>query len=1066
MENTSQLTPVVKIPFKQWAIENRDRIEDAQIRDAENWLTSVSDYNVSNLEVMDEIRKKPIKIGGKRAKGSPGYWAFFSESENGVNYLNVKYATFAGGGYSEKWSGAETVSRLYDGQSPISYKSFAKKYSDTPESAEAEEARRKMWFIKACKEYEELPKSGKNKYLEQKQVSGIAHAAGLKIGFHKDFISIPIRDTENNIVAIQKIFADRKKIYGQKKGNFITLGVIRKSKTIHICEGVSTGLSVFSALGGKEPVVVAIDAGNIGPVCQNLRKKYEYVKFEFWADNDQWKKENAGVKKSSEIAALYGAKIRIPQFDEVHHAKAPTDFNDLQCLQGIESVAGTMTQKPVLKYITKTEDYRVLAAESYKAGYNVTFSNDKYLPDDAIKPGVNIIKSGIGSGKSFQAFKFARNEEIVGNSIYISHLIALAEDAAGRDSRELYSEHKTKDLRQFPHISICVNSLPKLAGKSGNIPKYETVIIDEIEQLLRRLTTDIDNKLNVLTALYYIIKNAENLILLDADISPFTLKIIKQIRGESEKYNVFINTFMPGTDREVILQDTKEEFWAESIAEMNTKRGFITFNSKTEARRFYLKCMEIYPEKKILFISGDNGGDHEVKEFFNDVNGIAAKYDIIICTPSVSTGVSIDNIDGKPAFDYVAGCFSHQVNTPNDCIQALGRVRDTKQINVYISSVFQDKTVKEEDIIARWTNTHDFDVNSMMKFNGEGIRSFSDETYEKIAIESEKMTGRRMTGFALNFIRILNSDNGYTIKWAETGDKDAGTVLRSEGKEAEEKEYLEKIADAPDIDDGEYEQLSAKNRLTMEETAQKTRKEIKKFYKLDDNADNDEVIETAEADDRGKTRRKVKLLEIARAAPEHLAAMTKKQEDDGTLLPDATHFFAVRFFYAAIMKFCGIDAGTMDANGRTYGKSEAGQLIEWIEKNRSVLSGAVSLPSKEKLKKNPFRYIGDWLRNIGAGHERMNRREQVYAASCVETHIKNVCILRSQFLNSYITTQNAHKESEDNTLDTQKSLSFLQKMCGWMRERGVTFEEAVTDEWRAAIEWPEIDDLKAAWYSI
>ena len=47
--------------------------------------------------------------------------------------------------------------------------------------------------------------------------------------------------------------------------------------------------------------------------------------------------------------------------------------------------------------------------------------------------------------------------------------------------------------------------------------------------------------------------------------------------------------------------------------------------------------------KKGLYISGDNTGDKANLDFFSDVNKFSKLYDYIICTPSVSTGVSISN---------------------------------------------------------------------------------------------------------------------------------------------------------------------------------------------------------------------------------------------------------------------------------------------------------------------------------------------------------------------------------------------------------------------------------------
>jgi len=479
---------------------------------------------------------------------------------------------------------------------------------------------------------------------------------------------------------------------------------------------------------------------------------------------------------------------------------------------------------------------------------------------------------------------------------------------------------------------------------------------------------------------------------LDADMSDLTVKTIQEIRCPGEKANVFINTFKPGTDRNVVLYGDKNVYWENSLTEIKEKRFFLSFNSKREARKFYLKAKNIYHEKKILYISGDNGGDYDVKQFFNDVNGVSAKYDGIICTPSVSTGVSIDSKDGRPAFDFVGGCFTHNVNTPNDCIQSLGRVRDTKEIHVFASMVYQDNTKKEDEIISRWGKTHQYDNNQMLKFNGEGIKAVSDPLYEKILINSEILEGKQKTGFGINLVKMLKSDNGYNLSWNIGIESAEGKKMRMEAAQMEDEEYIKMVVASEDISDEEYEDLRRSNRLSLDETFRKTKKELKKFYGIND----DKILEeTALADNRGKARKIIKLLEIATADNQTLAALTEKEAEK--TIPDMKKPFTIRYFYRGILRYCGIDDTLEPTPGKKYNKQEAaGKLGDWVEKNRDVFQGAIALPSKEVFENNPIRYIGQWLGNIGFTQKRFHvGNGYQYAVNQMNTVIKWLFTLRN-----------------------------------------------------------------------
>ena len=127
------------------------------------------------------------------------------------------------------------------------------------------------------------PAPADHPYLRRKQVG----PHGLRCDSAGNLI-VPLRDVEGVLHTIETITPAGEKRYlagGAKAGHFCTIGgPLGGAGAFLICEGWATGASLHEATG--LPVVAAMDAGNLGPVAEVLRRSYPDAAITIVADND------------------------------------------------------------------------------------------------------------------------------------------------------------------------------------------------------------------------------------------------------------------------------------------------------------------------------------------------------------------------------------------------------------------------------------------------------------------------------------------------------------------------------------------------------------------------------------------------------------------------------------------------------------------------------------------------------------------------------------------------------------------------------------------------------------
>lgn len=320
------------------------------------------DIHVSHADIRADGKLRRIRADGDRDK-TVWYVLHADDRPAGMFGCNRRY------GHDQKFTWKASIQRAP--LTPDEKRAYRERMErieaqraaeDAAASAAAEARANRLW--------DEAAECETHPYLERK---GIA-SHGLRVGrwevidqdtgevrtVTNQALLIPMRDLKKRIYSLQAIMPKKRegasdKWYltdGDKEGHFWTIGrpVLHDGKPVLvICEGYATGASIHEATG--HAVIIAFDAPNLLPVARVWRERFPDAVIIIAADNDQWTLKpvnNPGLTRARECEKEVGALVALPPFDAAlgatnergGRAHGPTDFNDLQELEGHEAIRG------------------------------------------------------------------------------------------------------------------------------------------------------------------------------------------------------------------------------------------------------------------------------------------------------------------------------------------------------------------------------------------------------------------------------------------------------------------------------------------------------------------------------------------------------------------------------------------------------------------------------------------------------------------------------------------------------------------------------------------------------
>ncbi|MBD2018835.1 DUF3854 domain-containing protein, partial [Leptolyngbya sp. FACHB-36] len=231
-------------------------------------------------------------------------------------------------------------------------------------------------------------------------------------------------------------------------------------------------------------------------------------------------------------------------------------------------------------------------------------------------------------------------------------------------------------------VGFCVDSL--LAINPEQFRGCD-LVIDEVCQVLRHLltstTTNQDGKRPALLARFRaLIQAARRVIVADADLDNAALHCLRDLRGDEQPVFLIRNDYQPqGYPVRFIEAPDRTSITADLLTEMESLPDgqvlMVATDSKQVSKAIARLIQQQYPDKRFLLINAETSGGEAERTFVETPDIVLAQreYDIILCSPSVATGVSIE---ATGVIAKVYGIFTGGSSTDADIAQALGRVRE------------------------------------------------------------------------------------------------------------------------------------------------------------------------------------------------------------------------------------------------------------------------------------------------------------------------------------------------------------------------------------------------------
>ena len=305
----------------------------------------------------------------------------------------------------------------------------------------------------------------------------------------------------------------------------------------------------------------------------------------------------------------------------------------------------------------------------------------KHFLDDQQCKSLNI-KSPYDTGKTQLLKSILRDYPQFKKVLMVTYRITLAYEFESVFSEFDFANYKNGDFTG-DHLINQTESLLRLTDETNVLPKYDLIIMDEIESVLNQFNSPTfkGKASNTFELLVALCKNpTTKIISLDGDMADRSFTFIEYfnnaltIKNTCNFNNKTLNMYMV----------TKEELRAFETKLMtdlgNNLKLVIPSMSATYGYELLKSINEKFPDKKVLIYTSTTSDNEK-----QDIKGIVdlwSSADVVIYTPTIEAGVSFDVVGH---FDKLYGYMCGGSCAQRSYLQMLSRVRkfNTTEFNLY-----------------------------------------------------------------------------------------------------------------------------------------------------------------------------------------------------------------------------------------------------------------------------------------------------------------------------------------------------------------------------------------------
>ncbi|MEQ8998253.1 MAG: plasmid replication protein, CyRepA1 family [Coleofasciculus sp. B1-GNL1-01] len=362
-------------------------------------------------------------------------------------------------------------------------------------------------------------------------------------------------------------------------------------------------------------------------------------------------------------------------FDEAYQTAVPLDTWKAQSLTGL-------TYPPTIQI-------------------NRRYVGELSIPEDAKLIG---IKSPKGTGKT-QWLETIVKEAIKRQKwvLVIGHRVRLVEALCQRFGLNYVTQIQDTETGARLGYGLCVDSLHPTSQAGFEAVNWSdgVVIIDEVEQVLWHgldSETCRSNRVAILKSLKTLMQNVlgdeGQVYVADADLSDVSIDYLISLSGVPQHPYIIHNTWKPSESeswRVNYYPERKPERLIQDLERHIAAGGkpFVCLSAQKRGSQWGTCTLEAYlrsrfPEAKILRIDSESLTEptHPAYGCMRDLDGVLSQYDIVLASPVIETGVSIE-LQGH--FTSVWG-IAIGVQRENSVRQALGRVRENLPRFLWVAS--------------------------------------------------------------------------------------------------------------------------------------------------------------------------------------------------------------------------------------------------------------------------------------------------------------------------------------------------------------------------------------------
>lgn len=296
---------------------------------------------------------------------------------------------------------------------------------------------------------------------------------------------------------------------------------------------------------------------------------------------------------------------------------------------------------------------------------------------------VSLVFAPMGSGKTRNVITpFSQIEDKTFAAI--AHRRSLISDLSGKLGIDNYDDMNAAKAEVSEKMAICLPSIKSLQLQSF-IGRVQNLAIDEISQNIR-FTSSKEckvagaNQEDVFMGLKQLVNEAERVIVADASIDQTTLDFMQEARPD-EVFTI-VEQIPTNKNRKCFLYGDRADLLTKVMMELQ-EGGNVWFSVESAERAEVLKQM--FEKYNVLTITSKNSKTKQIKHFLENIEEESRKYQMVIASPAISSGVSVEH-KGAPHFTMIAGMASGHSVCFSDFAQMLGRVRYVPHYHVCLQS--------------------------------------------------------------------------------------------------------------------------------------------------------------------------------------------------------------------------------------------------------------------------------------------------------------------------------------------------------------------------------------------